>query len=202
MPDEFNRYRIADIISESVEVKKHFARTCSATIERSGVLLAEAALHNKPILLCGNGGSAADAQHIAAELVVRLRSGVERRAIKALALTTDSSVLTAGSNDYGYNEVFARQVQAFAEPGGVLIAITTSGTSANVVRAAEEARNNDMRVIGLTGGLGGNLAHITTECIVVPSTVTARIQECHILTGHIWCEMIEELVFPELFTVG
>ncbi len=145
-------------------------------------------------MLCGNGGSAADSQHIAAELVVRLRSSVERRAIGAMALTVDSSILTAGGNDYGFENVFSRQVEAYGREGDVLIAISTSGNSENVIAAVEQANEDDIHTIGLLGGDGGELKDLVDDFVLVPSDVTARIQECHILIGHIWCEMIEEAV--------
>jgi len=148
-------------------------------------------------MFCGNGGSAADSQHLAAELVVRLRGNVERRAIAALALTVDSSILTAGGNDYGFDNIFKRQVEAFGGTGDVLVAITTSGTSPNVVKAVEEANTRGVRTIGLLGGTGGILKDLCTASVVVPSTITARIQESHILIGHIWCEMIEESVLAQ-----
>jgi len=185
---------VSTIIAESIAVKQQLLQDCAVAIHRCGVVLSQAALDGLPILLCGNGGSAADSQHLAAELVVRLRGNVERRAIAAMALTVDSSILTAGGNDYGFERVFARQVEAFGREGAVLIAITTSGTSPNVVAAVEEAHRRGMRTIGLLGGSGGVLAKVCHDAVVVPSTVTARIQESHILIGHIWCEMIEEAV--------
>lgn len=185
---------VSTIIAESIAVKQQLLQDCAVAIHRCGVVLSKAAIDGLPILLCGNGGSAADSQHLAAELVVRLRGNVERRAIAAMALTVDSSILTAGGNDYGFERVFARQVEAFGREGAVLIAITTSGTSPNVVAAVEEAHRRGMRTIGLLGGSGGVLAKVCHDAVVVPSTVTARIQESHILIGHIWCEMIEEAV--------
>lgn len=185
---------VSTIIAESIAVKQQLLQDCAVAIHRCGVVLSQAALDGLPILLCGNGGSAADSQHLAAELVVRLRGNVERRAIAAMALTVDSSILTAGGNDYGFERVFARQVEAFGREGAVLIAITTSGTSPNVVAAVEEAHRRGMRTIGLLGGSGGVLAKVCHDAVVVPSSVTARIQESHILIGHIWCEMIEEAV--------
>ena len=199
MPEAFNEQRIADIIGESIATKQRLAETCTADIAACGAVLAACAAANKRIFFCGNGGSAADSQHLAAELVVRLRSGVERRAIAALALTVDTSVLTAGGNDYGFDNVFARQVEAFGQPGDVLVAISTSGTSSNIVRAVEQATTQGVTTIGLLGGSGGTLRALCHHSVVVPSTVTARIQESHILIGHIWCEMIEEAVAPELF---
>jgi D-sedoheptulose 7-phosphate isomerase len=199
MPNAFNEQRIADIIGESIATKQRLAETCAVDIAACGAVLAVCAAANKRIFFCGNGGSAADSQHLAAELVVRLRSGIERRAIAALALTVDTSVLTAGGNDYGFDNVFARQVEAFGQPGDVLVAISTSGTSPNIVRAVEQATAQGVITVGLLGGNGGTLRSLCNYSVVVPSSVTARIQESHILVGHIWCEMIEEAVAPELF---
>jgi D-sedoheptulose 7-phosphate isomerase len=199
MPNAFNEQRITDIIGESIATKQRLAEECASDIATSGAVLAACAAANKRIFFCGNGGSAADSQHLAAELVVRLRSGIERRAIAALALTVDTSVLTAGGNDYGFDNVFARQVEAFGQPGDVLVAISTSGTSPNIVRAVEQATAQGVITVGLLGGNGGTLRSLCNYSVVVPSSVTARIQESHILVGHIWCEMIEEAVAPELF---
>jgi D-sedoheptulose 7-phosphate isomerase len=199
MPNAFNEQRITDIIGESIATKQRLAEECASDIAASGAVLAACAAANKRIFFCGNGGSAADSQHLAAELVVRLRSGIERRAIAALALTVDTSVLTAGGNDYGFDNVFARQIEAFGQPGDVLVAISTSGTSPNVVRAVEQAATQGVITVGLLGGNGGTLRSLCDYSVVVPSSVTARIQESHILIGHIWCEMIEEAVAPELF---
>ncbi len=199
MPLPYTTERIGAIIQQSIDAKQNLLASHTQAIQACGHSLASAAAANKLIMLCGNGGSAADSQHIAAELVVRLRSSVERRSIKAMALTVDTSVLTAGGNDYGFEHVFARQVEAFAEPGSVLIAISTSGTSANVVAAVQAAKHRGVCCIGLLGGSGGVLADMCDAAVVVPSSITARIQECHILIGHIWCEMIEEAVAPELF---
>jgi D-sedoheptulose 7-phosphate isomerase len=185
---------LSDAIRESIAVKQRLLESHVEAIEAAGLVLAEAAYRNGLIMLCGNGGSAADSQHIAAELVVRLNKDVNRRAIKALALTTDSSILTAGGNDYGFDRVFSRQVEAFGSPDDVLIAISTSGTSNNVVLAVEEARSRGVHTIGLLGGTGGTLAALCDASVIVPSSVTARIQECHILIGHVWCEMIEARV--------
>jgi D-sedoheptulose 7-phosphate isomerase len=191
--------RIRAAIAESVEVKERLLRECVADIRRCGELLIEAYRRGGKALLCGNGGSAADSQHLAAELVVRLRGHVARGAIPALALTVDTSILTAGGNDIGFENVFARQVEAYGRPGDVLIAISTSGNSENVLRAAQQARRQSMTVLGLLGCGGGRILPECTAAVVVPSSVTARIQEAHILIGHIWCEMLEEALFPELF---
>lgn len=184
--------RIKALIAESADVKRLLAERCADDIQTCGNILSQAVNAGRLIMFCGNGGSAADSQHLAAELVVRLRGHVERRAIAAMALTVDSSILTAGGNDYGFERVFARQVEAFGKHGDVLIAITTSGTSPNVVAAVHEAHQRGVTTIGLLGGSGGVLNDLCTHSVVVPSNITARIQESHILIGHVWCEMIED----------
>ncbi|HSH86511.1 MAG TPA: D-sedoheptulose 7-phosphate isomerase [Methylophilus sp.] len=141
------------------------------------------------ILLCGNGGSAADSQHIAAEIVGRFKK--ERKGLPSIALTTDTSILTSVGNDYGYDYIFARQVEALCRPEDILIGLTTSGNSANVVRAIEAANEIGATTIGLTGGSGGKLNTLCKYNIVVPSNVTARIQEAHIFIGHSLCEILE-----------
>ncbi|WP_277300911.1 D-sedoheptulose 7-phosphate isomerase [Veillonella montpellierensis] len=142
------------------------------------------------ILLCGNGGSAADAQHLAAELIGRFVK--ERRSLAAVALTTDTSILTSIANDYSYDTVFERQVEGLGRSGDVLIGISTSGNSENVLRAMKKARDIGMHTIGLTGEDGGKLKAICDLTLTVPSRITARIQEMHILAGHIICELVEK----------
>jgi D-sedoheptulose 7-phosphate isomerase len=146
-------------------------------------------------LIFGNGGSAADAQHFAAELVGRFER--DRPALPALALTVNTSDLTAIANDYGYDEVFARQLEAQARAGDVAVAITTSGNSANVLKAAAAARRRKLAVIGMTGAQGGRLKGLCDVCIMVPSTDTARIQEVHTAVIHAWCSAIETGLFPK-----
>ena len=194
MPEPFDNSRVAAVINESLDVKRLLAEECSEDILRIGNLLTQVVSDDGLIMLCGNGGSAADSQHIAAELVVRLRGNVERDAISAMALTVDTSILTAAGNDYGFENVFARQVEAYGREGDALIAISTSGNSENVIAAVEQANDDDIHTIGLLGGDGGELAELVDDAVIVPSSVTARIQECHILIGHIWCEMIEDSV--------
>ena len=160
-------------------------------IVRSGELICETLKAGNKILICGNGGSAADAQHIAAELVGRYEK--ERRAWPAIALTTDTSALTALSNDFGYGEVFSRQVRALARPGDLLIAISTSGKSPNIVEAAAEARRLGCRCLGLVGASGGPLATACDLVLEVPASRTSRVQELHITIGHLWCEMVDLL---------
>jgi len=163
-----------------------------AEIEAAGSLIWDALKSGNKILLCGNGGSAADAQHIAAELVGRYEQ--QRRAFPAISLTTDTSALTAVSNDYGYEEVFARQVEALAVAGDVLIAISTSGKSLSVIKAADQARALGCRTIALTGCSGEPLTSHCDLAVVVPSDRTSRVQEAHITIGHLWCEIVDKVV--------
>jgi D-sedoheptulose 7-phosphate isomerase len=142
------------------------------------------------VAFCGNGGSAADAQHLAGELVGRFR--LDRPAFRALALTTDTSVLTAIANDFGYERIFARQVEALLGPGDVLVAITTSGASPNVLEACRAAAARGARTIGMTGSDGGALKALADLCLCVPAHDTPRIQELHIIAGHVICELVEE----------
>ena len=163
---------------------------CSAVIEAAGEQLINTLKQGGKILLCGNGGSAADCQHIAAEFVVRYEK--KRKAMAAIALTTDSSILTAHANDFDFETVFSRQIEALGNDKDCLIAISTSGKSKNILRAVEAAKSKGMIVIGLTGCEGGELSKQATVSVIVPSVVTARIQEAHILIGHWWCGAIEE----------
>jgi D-sedoheptulose 7-phosphate isomerase len=158
-------------------------------IERLGALLAQRLKEGRRIMLCGNGGSAADSQHIAAEFVCRFET--ERHPLPAIALTTDTSALTAIGNDYGFERVFARQLQALGQTGDVLIGISTSGNSPNVLEAVRKAKEIGVTSIGLLGGSGGPIGAEVDHALIVPSKVTARIQECHILIGHIWCGMTD-----------
>jgi len=176
-------------LAEHLAAIQALLQTRIGEIERSGEMICAALNQGHKILLCGNGGSAADAQHIAAELVGRYE--LERRAWPSIALTTDTSALTALSNDFGYEEVFARQVQALAVEGDVLIALSTSGASPNVIKAAEAARTLNCRTIALTGGTGEPLASLCDISVSVPSQRTSRIQEAHITIGHLWCEMVD-----------
>lgn len=190
---------ISESVNNSIVTKQMLLKDKSSEIEQSGQQLASTLAAGGKILLCGNGGSAADSQHIAAELVIRYRSKINRAALPAIALTVDPSMMTAGGNDIGYENVFARLVEAYGKSGDSLIAISTSGNSENVIRAVEQAKLQGVYTIGLLGGTGGKLLPVCDMSVVVPSDVTARIQESHILIGHIWCEIIEETLFPELF---
>lgn len=177
------------------ELEQHQAmleklRERADVIEAAGELLINTLKQGGKLLLCGNGGSAADSQHIAAEFVVRYEK--KRQALPAIALTTDTSILTAHANDYDFETVFARQVEAIGNEKDCLIAISTSGRSKNILKAAQAARRKGMAVIGLTGCSGGELGELATIPVIVPAQVTARIQEAHILIGHWWCGLVEE----------
>ena len=168
------------------DLLKHHAEEIAAC---AGLIIQTFA-NGKKVLICGNGGSAADAQHLAAEFVGRYEA--ERRGLPAIALTTDTSALTALSNDYGFERVFARQVEALGVEGDLLIAISTSGDSPNVIAATMAARTAGCKVIAMTGEKGTKLASLSDMCIKVPSARTARIQEAHITNAHIWCELLDE----------
>ena len=180
---------------ESAETLQAFAKSQSGAIAAAGRLLAETVRGGGMILFCGNGGSAGDAQHIATELVVRLTSAFPRPAIAAIALTTDSSLLTACANDFGFDHVFERQVEALGRPGDALVGITTSGKSKNVVLALQKARAQGVKTVLLSAGKGADCAALADAAILVPSTDTGHIQESHIAAGHILCELIERLAF-------
>ena len=159
-------------------------------VAASGARLARALEQGGKLMFCGNGGSAADSQHLAAEMTGRFVD--DRRPLAALALSTDSSALTCIANDYQFEEVFARQVAALGRPEDVLVAISTSGRSRNVIRAAEAARERGIGVVGLLGRDGGPLLALCELAVVVPSEATARIQEAHIFVGHTWCGIVEQ----------
>lgn len=186
---------VAQQISESISVKQAMLDDSGliAQVESVAALIVETYREGGKVLLAGNGGSAADAQHIAAELVSRF--SFDRPALPAMALTTDTSILTAIGNDYGYDSLFSRQLQANARPGDVFIAISTSGNSANIVRALEAAAELDLITVGLSGAGGGSMADLCQHCIKIPSNDTPRIQEGHITIGHILCASTEQVLF-------
>ena len=178
-------------LHEHLETVQSLSGETLDDIEKAGQMICEVLTSGHKILLCGNGGSAADAQHIAAELVGTYE--MKRRSWPAIALTTDTSALTAVSNDFGYEHVFERQVEGLARPGDLLIAISTSGKSPNVVCAARKARGIGCRVVALTGASAGPLSAVSDVTVGVPSSRTSRVQEAHITIGHLWCEMVDAL---------
>jgi D-sedoheptulose 7-phosphate isomerase len=188
--------RIRQHFQESAQLKLQAAEELAEPISQAVEIMFTALSNGNKILACGNGGSAADCQHFAAELVGRFER--ERLPLPALALTTDTSILTAVGNDYGFREVYAKQVQAFGQSGDVLLALSTSGNSANVVAAIEAAVERDMRIIALTGKGGGVMGELMSDAdvhICVPHDRTARIQEVHALTIHILCDGIDVALF-------
>ena len=188
--------RVAAHFAESARLKLQAAEALGAPVARAGALLAESLKNGGKALACGNGGSAADAQHFAAELVNRFEA--ERPPLAGLALTTDSSTLTSIANDYAYQQVFAKQLRAIGRRGDVLLAISTSGNSANVIEALHAAHELGVRVIGLTGNGGGKMAPLLTADdvhICVPHKSTARIQEVHLLVLHCLCDAIDFQLF-------
>src|SRR5216683_2683617 len=186
--------RIAGIVSESLEVKRRFFDKRAGDVRRAASMVARAFNTSGKLLVFGNGGSAADAQHIAGELVNRFLQ--KRRGLPAIALTTDGGVLTCVANDTGYENIFARQIEALGTKDDVCLAISTSGTSANVIIACQQAREQGIKVIGLLGSDGGSVAPLCDLALIVPSDDTQRIQETHNLIGHILCELIEADLFP------
>jgi D-sedoheptulose 7-phosphate isomerase len=182
---------LTNSLQEHLETIRKLLEASLPAIEQSGQLICDALTSGKKILVCGNGGSAADAQHIAAELIGYYES--QRRSWPAIALTTDTSALTAVSNDLGFEHVFARQVAGLAQPGDALIAISTSGKSKNILRAVEQAKESGCKTIALTGASANELGPLCDVVVTVPSTRTARIQEAHITIGHLWCEMVDHV---------
>ena len=185
--------RIREALRESVEAKEALTEEDHATILEMAYTMVEALSQGNKVIWMGNGGSAADAQHLAAELVSKFY--MERDGLPSLALNTNTSVLTAIGNDYGFNHVFERQVEALARPGDVVVGISTSGNSPNVLLAIDKARSAGCLTIGLTGRSGGQLAAAVDLCLKVPSDDTPRIQEVHITVGHIICEIVESITF-------
>lgn len=182
---------------ESADVKRRTADVCLSDIERAAAAIANCLLMGGRVLLCGNGGSAADCQHIAAEFTNILSRDMMRPALSAIALTTDTSFLTGNANDFGFEGIFARQVEALGRPGDVLVAISTSGNSPNVVRGVERARELGLSVVGLTGASGGRLAAGADIAIRIPSLDVQRIQEAHVAVGHVLCWLAERQLFGE-----
>jgi D-sedoheptulose 7-phosphate isomerase len=186
--------RIKEIARESIETKTAFFESGSENVARAAEMIIASVRSGGKVLIFGNGGSAADAQHIAAELVNRLN--YDRPAIPAIALTTDTSILTSVGNDSSFDDLFVRQLRALGRAGDVALAISTSGNSPNVLRAAATAREMGIRLIGLAGRTGGKLSALVDLALVVESDSTQRIQETHITIGHILCEIVEEALYP------
>ena len=182
--------KIRACIAESIAVKQAALDKNLFSVEKTARALIAAIKNDGKILLCGNGGSAADSQHIAAELIGRFQK--ERKSIPAIALTTDASILTSLANDYSFDIIFSRQVEGLGKRGDVLLGISTSGNSPNVVKAVEQAKKMGLVTVAMTGWDGGKLTKIADIAIVVPSTNTARIQESHIAFAHAICEVVED----------
>ncbi|HWR02284.1 MAG TPA: SIS domain-containing protein [Chlorobaculum sp.] len=186
---------VLDTLLYSARLKETVARQNSDVIVAMARLIADAFIDGGKLLICGNGGSAADAQHLAAELTVRYRSSVQRPALPAIALTTDTSALTAGGNDLGFDEVFARLTEAYGRPGDLLLGLSTSGNSPNVLKALKFARSHDMKTMALLGGDGGSIRQYADIAVVVPHSGSAdRVQECHIAVGHVIIELVEKMM--------
>ena len=180
-------------LEDSASVKRKMMVSCVDSIVSAAELMIETIKSGAKILLCGNGGSAADSQHLAAELVSKLK--LERSAIPAIALTTNTSTLTAIANDYDFSQIFVRQLEAFGRKNDLLIGISTSGNSEDVLKAVDYAHKNGLRTIVMTGGNGGDLAGKADVDIIVPSEDVQRIQEAHITVGHILCDILEQSIF-------
>jgi len=194
-PSSAARERVRASLEESARVKRETAAACLAAIVDAGERLVEVLRGGGRVLALGNGGSASDAQHFAAELAGRFSA--ERPALPALALSANTSDLTAIGNDYGFEHVFARLVQAHGRAGDAVVAISTSGNSPNVLSAVAEARTRGLVTLALCGRGGGKLAGLVDAAVVVPSDETQRIQEAHIAVCHAWCELIDAALFPE-----
>ena len=189
---ETAKERLRCQVEASIDAKRRLLDHCEHDILAAAAAMVDCFASGGKVLLCGNGGSAADCQHIAAEFVSVLSRDVPRPGLPAIALTTDTSLLTANANDFGFEGVFARQVQALGSAGDVLIGISTSGNSANILRALECAKARRMRTVGLTGASEGSMAHLCEVLIRVPSDSTQRIQEAHILIGHALVDLAEQ----------
>jgi phosphoheptose isomerase len=193
-PERRSLTLVRSYLADSAAVKRQTAEVCAEAIAAAATVIGDAFRAGGKVLICGNGGSAADCQHMAAELVSRLTKDFERPGLPAIALTTDTSFLTAYANDCGFEGVFARQVQALGRPGDVLIGISTSGGSANVIQAIELARATGLRTVSLTGS-GGRLGELADVAIAVPSKDTQHIQESHLAIEHLICLLVEQALF-------
>ena len=185
-------------LRESIKVKEAVIDNCLPDLLAVCEVTAKAFTNGNKLLICGNGGSAADAQHLAAEFISTLSTKFERRALPALALTTDSSTITSRGNDYGFDEIYSRQVEAVGVKGDILLSISTSGGSKNCIRAMEAAKERGMINIALLGGTGGKMADLADYSIVVPSSQTMHVQESHLALYHLYCHIVERILNPEM----
>ncbi|MDP1853878.1 MAG: D-sedoheptulose 7-phosphate isomerase [Candidatus Omnitrophota bacterium] len=186
---------IESILRESINIKEEVIKNSLGVIADIAKSVCDSLKNGGKLIIFGNGGSAADAQHIAAELVGRFQK--ERKALPAIALTVNTSILTALSNDYGYDAVFKRQIEALADKKDIIIAISTSGKAKNVIEGVKMAKKLGIKTVCFSGGNGGELSRLTDVTFIAPSNITARIQEIHITIGHIICQLIEETLFKD-----
>ncbi|MCB0280243.1 MAG: D-sedoheptulose 7-phosphate isomerase [Calditrichaeota bacterium] len=184
-------------IQDSIQTKEKVLNNHIDQIKAMANLWINCYKNKHKLLFCGNGGSASDSQHLATELMVRLRHTKNRPAMPAIALTTDTSLLTAGANDLGFDQIFARQIEGLGQHGDVLVALSTSGNSANVIEAVKIAKNKGIKVSGFLGNDGGKLAKLCDQSVIIPHTDSGRIQECHIMIGHILCDIVEQEIYGE-----
>jgi D-sedoheptulose 7-phosphate isomerase len=192
----FDRTKFFDeSLTESAETKRNIMKSCREDVYKAIDMLKSCIQSGGKVMFCGNGGSAADSQHLATELIIRLSHDIKRPAIGAIALTTDTSLLTAGANDIGYENVFSRSVEGLGRAGDALVGISTSGNSQNIIKAFEMAKSRNIKTIAFLGGTGGKLKGMADVEIIVPSPNTQRIQEGHITIAHIICESVERELY-------
>lgn len=192
----FDRTKFFDeSLTQSAETKQNIMKSCREDVYKAIDLLKSCIQSGGKVMFCGNGGSAADSQHLATELIIRLAHDIQRPAIGAIALTTDTSLLTAGANDIGYENVFARSVEGLGKSGDALVGISTSGNSQNIIKAFEMAKSKNIKTIAFLGGTGGKTKGMADVEIIIPSANTQRIQEGHITIGHIICESVERELY-------
>jgi len=192
---------IAKVLEESLRVKEHFIKKNVSTLIQLAENISKSFENGGKLMLCGNGGSAADAQHLAAEFVNRFQ--LERQPLPALALTTDTSIITSVANDYRYEDVFSKQIKALGVQGDILLAISTSGRSGNILSAIRTAKEKGLYTAGFIGGDGGDMIKLVDLALVVESGRTPRVQEAHILAGHLICELVDHILFKKgFFSVG
>ena len=182
---------------QSIEVKKQVSEHSAESIVKMAEIIIDCFKNGGKLLICGNGGSASDSQHIATEFTIRYRGSFDRPALPAIALTTDSSAMTAGPNDIGFENTFMRMTEAYGRKGDVLLGLSTSGNSENVIRAMKYARANGMKVLGLLGGNGGKMPELCDEFVTVPWNGSNHVQESHITIGHIIVQMVEETLYQK-----